>query len=520
MKNNRIKKLVSGVLALSLAVGAFFAPGKNEQIIAGSNKSAVTATATRTQTVTVPAEMGQAKYVFLFIGDGMSHIQVNLAQAFRGTDIKGEIKNSLMNFSEFSVSGVATTHDSTSFCPDSASTATSIAGGVKTHSGVIGLTADLKEEVKTVAQYAKEAGKKVGIISTVTLNHATPAAFYASVESRNSYYEIGEQMAASDFDFFGGGSLKQRTGKEEDKKDLYDLLKEAGYTVTETKEDLEKLKPGQKAYSVTNALQDDGAMTYAIDQNDKDIRLKDLVKKGIELLDNENGFFMMAESGKIDWACHANDAATVVREVLELEAAIQEAVDFYKKHPNETLILVTGDHETGGLTIGYATTGYKTALDMMLKQKSSYIAFDEEFKEAKEANPSMTFTDIIPMVEEKFGLKIDENVKEGDEIKDKFQLTAYELQKLKAAFEESMKDKESRTATQETGVLYGGYEPLSVTLTHLLNNKAGIGWTSYAHTGTPVAVYAEGACAEAFTGYYENTDIFFRMMDAMGLKAE
>lgn len=450
----------------------------------------------------------------------MSHVQVNLAQAFRGTDIKGDIKNSLMNFSEFPITGVATTQDSTSFCPDSASTATSISAGVKTHSGVIGLTADLKTKVKTVAQYAKDAGMKVGVISSVTLNHATPAAFYASNESRNNYYNIGEQMAASGFDYFAGGSLKDRTDKEKDKTDLYEVLKNAGYTVTETKEDFDKLSAGTKAYAVSNALQDDGAMTYAIDQNDSDIRLKDMVKKGIEVLEGDQGFFMMTESGKIDWSCHANDAATTAREVIEFEAAIQEAVNFYNNHKDETLILVTGDHETGGLTIGYATTGYKTALDMMLKQKMSYIAFDEAFKQAKEANPAMTFEEVVPMIKDNFGLVIDEEVKEGDEIKDKFTLSAYELGKLKNAFAESMLEKDARTTTQETGMLYGGYDPLSVTLTHLLNNKAGIGWTSYAHTGTPVAMYAQGAAAETFGGYYDNTDIFGKMMSAMGLQAE
>lgn len=444
----------------------------------------------------------KAKYLFLFIGDGMSHVQANTAQVYRGNQTDGEIDVKLLNFSKFPITGVATTHDSTSFAPDSASTGTSISGGVKTHSGVIGLDVNMANPITSIAELAQQEGKKVGIISSVTLNHATPAAFYANVENRGEYYEIGNQMAQSKFDYFAGGSLGHRTGKEKDQKDLYDVMKEAGYTVTEDKAGFEALKAGDMAYAVSPRLQDSGAMPYTIDQTEEDITLRDYVKKGIEVLgDDEDGFFMMCESGKIDWACHANDAATTVNEVIGFEEAIQEAVDFYNQHPDETLILVTGDHETGGLTIGHATMGYDTALDMMEKQTVSYVQFDEIFTEMKEKNPSLTFEDVKPTITESFGLVINEDIKEGDEITDPFMLSRFELDHLKAAFEESMKEEDARTKTQESYLLYGGYEPLSVTITHILNNKSGIGWTSYSHTGTPVAVYALGQSADSFGGY-------------------
>ena len=93
-------------------------------------------------------------------------------------------------------------------------------------------------------------------------------------------------------------------------------------------------------------------MNYAMDAANGEWQLTDYVKKGIELLNNKKGFFMMTESGKIDWACHANDAAASIHDVLEMSNAVQAAVDFYNAHPNETLILVTADHETGGMAIG------------------------------------------------------------------------------------------------------------------------------------------------------------------------
>jgi alkaline phosphatase len=111
-------------------------------------------------------------------------------------------------------------------------------------------------------------------------------------------------------------------------------------------------------------------MDYELDRAEGEWALADYVEKGIEVLDNDKGFFMMCEGGKIDWACHANDAGSTVSDTLALADAVEVAVDFAKKHPQDTLILVTGDHETGGLTIGYAGTDYDTYLTNLTSQRS------------------------------------------------------------------------------------------------------------------------------------------------------
>ena len=113
-----------------------------------------------------------------------------------------------------------------------------------------------------------------------------------------------------------------------------------------------------KAIVIDETLADDDAMSYDMDLEDGEWGLSDYVKKGIEVLDNDTGFFMMVEGGKIDWACHANDAAATITDTVAMDEAVGKAVDFYNEHPDETLILVTGDHETGGLTIGFAGTDY------------------------------------------------------------------------------------------------------------------------------------------------------------------
>ncbi|WP_307938032.1 alkaline phosphatase [Streptococcus uberis] len=185
----------------------------------------------------------QAKYVFLFIGDGMGVTPVTAAENYLGytKTNKGEVYPTRMNFTEMPVIGLKSQYDCHSFIPDSASTATAFASGIKTQTNTVGLSGDFEKSSDSVAEKAKRAGKSVGILTTVTLNHATPAAFYANAESRSSYYDIGLQMADSNFDFFAGGSLKDRTGKENDQKDLYDVMKEKGYNVVETKAEAEKV---------------------------------------------------------------------------------------------------------------------------------------------------------------------------------------------------------------------------------------------------------------------------------------
>lgn len=465
------------------------------------------------QSNNVTVETGTAKYIFMFIGDGMSYPQINAAQIYNGTiENKEVVELSRLGFTEFPVTGSASTQDSTSFAPDSASTATSIASGVKTHSGVIGLEADKTTEVTTIAEQLKEKGYKVGIVSTVTLNHATPAAFYANVESRNDYYDIALQMADSNFDYFAGGELAQPTGSDNDQRDIYEILEEKGYTVTRDKDEILSLDENSgKVYAINPELVG-GAMEYSIDSDENSLKLKDLVSTGINVLDNEEGFFMMVESGKIDWAGHANDAMSNIQDVAAFDEAIAEAVEFYNEHPDETLIIVTGDHETGGMTLGQATTGYDTAFDLLSNQKMSYEAFDEVLKAYLEANPNATFDDTFSLITENFGL-----VKEGEE-DNLLVLNEYELNKLKAAYEETLKSSDERTQSVETSILYGGYEPLTVTLTHILNNKAGIGWTSYSHTGLPVPVYAIGAGSEAFNGFYDNTDIYKKTAKIAGIE--
>ena len=455
------------------------------------------------KTIRAIAEDASPKYVFMFIGDGMSSPQVNSAQVFNGCNESGLIDLKELTFTQFPVVGIQYTQDATSFAPDSASTATSLSSGFKTHSGVIGMGIDKTTKGTTIAEMLRDKGWKIGIVSTVTINHATPAAYYAHVASRNDYYEIGLQMAASDFDYFGGGSVNQADNGD---KSIYEVLEDNGYLVTNDRDTILSLNSDSgKVYAYSPVLQDDGAMMYALDAEDDQLQLKDFVRKGIDVLDNETGFFMMVESGKIDWAGHANDALANIYDTLAFDEAIQVAVEFAKQHPEETLIVVTGDHETGGMTIGYAATGYDTAFDILRNQKCSFVAFDEMVAERTAAG-DFSFDVLMDMVEENFGLVAPGESAEGEALV----MNDYEYARLQKAYDDAMS---GNVDGYEESLLYGGYNPISVTLTHIINNKAGIGWTSYAHTGLPVPVYAYGEGAEAFIGSYDNTQVALRLMD-------
>ena len=248
------------------------------------------------------------KYVFLFIGDGMGTAQIQSARFYKGTvDNNGAVTEADLSFTSFPQVGSVTTYDSTSFCPDSASTATSIATGHKTESGVINMcpwTRDVPYETIAEKLHAQK-GYKVGVISTVNIDHATPAAFYAHQKTRKNYYQIGVELANSGFEYFAGGEFQKVNG-DGTGPDNHTVAANAGYNVVTTQAGAAALTAGAgKTLIIAENLGDGKAMNYAMDAANGEWQLTDYVKKGIELLNNKKGFFLMTESGKIDWACHA-----------------------------------------------------------------------------------------------------------------------------------------------------------------------------------------------------------------------
>jgi alkaline phosphatase len=459
---------------------------------------------------TATAQGGQAKYVFLFIGDGMAMSQISSTEVYANARSSKDINITKLGFTQFPVAGLTTTYDAGTFITDSASAVTAIATGNKTLSGVLNMDPGKTKTFKTIAEYAHEAGMKVGVVSSVTLDHATPAGFFAKAPSRSNYYDIAVQMVQSGFEYFAGGGLLQPTGKNQDQADVLQMARNAGYTYVNSKAAFNALKPGAaKVLAINSTLQDSGSMPYELDRTTEDLSLADYTRKGIELLsDNSRGFFFMIEGGKIDWACHANDAGAAIHDVIAFDNAVKAALDFARLHPNDTLIIVTGDHETGGMTIGFAGTEYNTFFDKVALQKKSFISFNADVLTPYKKNTPKErakLADLLPAVKDAFGL--DYNA-----------LTDFQKQQLEFAFQRSMGNEIERPVAEDQFLLYGGYEPLTVKITQIMNQTAGIGWTSYAHTGVPVSTFALGVHQELFSGYYDNTDIFRKMASAMNIK--
>ncbi|ACF13156.1 Alkaline phosphatase [Chloroherpeton thalassium ATCC 35110] len=339
------------------------------------------------------------KYMFLFIGDGMAIAQINASEAFLGTDSlrnqKAKYLGSL-NMTSFAAAGMANTQAANRFITGSAAAATALATGHKTSIGTIAKTADHSENLKTIAEMAHETGMKVGIISSVSIDHATPACFYAHENERGNYNNIAAQMALSGFDYFAGGFAKgyfqhyRDKDPEGDGKDIVKEMQNAGYQIVSTKVALQATPKGKKCWAYTS-YDKDAALYYNIDEDKsaRTISLAEFTSEGIRLLNQPNGFFMMVEGGKIDWACHANDAVCAVREVAEFDKAIGEAIKFYESHKKETLIVVTGDHECGGLTLGFAGTGYNSTFQILNHQKISFEEFGEKVASWKKAKGDM-----------------------------------------------------------------------------------------------------------------------------------
>ncbi len=324
-----MKKKLILLLVLVITAG-LFAKGQSESVDSGRDISDA-----------------KAKYVFLFIGDGMAMPQITAAEAYLNAHSGTSPGVEKLSFTQFPAQGLTTTYDAGSFITDSASAGTAIATGSKTLSGVISMDETRTKKLKTIAEYAKESGMKVGIISSVNLDHATPACFYAKEESRNNYLSINMQLANSNFDYFAGGMVRiDKT--PEGQLSAHDMMKKNGWILASSREELNALVPGDKqVYAYYNTSFTRNSLDYAIDMEAEDISLAEYTAKGIELLDNDEGFFMMVEGGKIDWACHANDAAASIHNTLAFDNAVKEAIEFYNAHPDDTIIIVTGDHETG-----------------------------------------------------------------------------------------------------------------------------------------------------------------------------
>ncbi len=445
------------------------------------------------------------KYVFLFIGDGMGFQQVNATQAYLAA-LDSTTGNTHLSFTSFPATGFVTTFAGTRYITCSAAAGTAIASGKKTSIGTIGLNADHTDSLFSIAHHANRVGYKVGVVTSVSIDHATPAAFYAHQPNRDMYHEIGHDLINSGFRFFASGGFRDPMGKksENPRGNFIEMGANNGVLFTSSlslsEDDLANHQT--IVYTAPNAA-GSSTLQYKIDAKPSEVTLAQLTQMGIDVVFNPKGFFMMVEGGKIDWACHDNDAATVIHETLAFSDAISVAYEFYKKHPTETLIVVTSDHETGGMSLGVREHGYESNIALLAKQNVSKEKFDTKLKElAKQHGDKPKFKDVMELIQQGFGLGAPG-----------LDLTKQEVQLLKKSFYNQFYGNTKPKAINED---YNSELTVTMQAIAILNNKAGIGWTSYSHTGSQVPLYAIGAGQELFVGQLDNTQLAPLIAKLMG----
>lgn len=448
---------------------------------------------------------GQAKYVFYFIGDGMGVNQVNGTEMYQAEFQKGIIGVEPLLFTQFPVGTMATTFSATNSVTDSAAAGTALATGEKTYNHAISVDVD-KNPLQTVAEKAKKAGKKVGVTTSVSVDHATPASFYAHQPDRDMYYEIALDLPKANFDFYaGGGFLKPNTTF--DKKEapsIFPIFEQAGYTVARGYQDYkDKAAKADKMILIQREGANPSCLPYALDRKEGDLTLAQITESAIDFLTKgkDKGFFLMVEGGKIDWACHANDAATVFNEVKDMDDAIKVAYEFYKKHPKETLIVVTADHETGGLVLG--TGRYALNLKALQYQKNSTDVLSQRISDLRKAKGNkVTWEDMKALLAEEMGFwkQLPLSWSQERKLRDEFEKS---FVKNKVVFAESM---------------YSKSEPMAACAKEVMNEMAMVGWVSSGHSAGFVPVFAVGAGSHLFGGKIDNTEIPKRIAKAAGYK--
>lgn len=355
--------------------------------------------------------------------------------------------------------GMHRTYSANSEITDSAAAGTAFATGVKTNNGMISTSPDGKE-LKTILEAMEEKGKSSGLVATSTITHATPAVFASHVASRSDESAIAPQLIDNDVDVIMGG------GKKYFPDSLINEAKKDGYQYISSKGDLKRAERSDKLIG----LFADSGMAPELDrETTNEPSLQEMTETALKVLNKDkDGFFLMVEGSQIDWAGHDHDAAWAMKDSEAFEKALESVLEFAKKDKN-TLVVVAGDHDTGGMSVGGNGPG-----DVDL-----------------EVIRNVTAT--------------------GD-----YMVT--QLNSTRSNVKEVVKKYTTLELTDEEAQLIKSSEQPAITINEVVSARANIGWTSLNHTGVDVPLYAYGPGADLFIGLHENTDLPVLMAEALKIK--
>ncbi len=396
------------------------------------------------------------KNIVIMVGDGMGPAYTSAYRYYQDNPDTQEIEQTVFdrllvgNASTYpaAVSGVVT---------DSAAAATALATGVKTYNGAVSVNVD-KKPIPTIMELAKKRGMSTGVAVTSQINHATPAAFLSHSESRRNYDELAKNYLTTDADVLLGGGQRYFPGP------LIDQFKAKGYQYLSDFSKLDQLTTPKVI-----GLFADVQLPWAIDEPEAN-RLSKLTQKALDLLSqNDQGFVLLVEGSLIDWAGHNNDIATAMAEMHEFANAV-EVVEQYIRSNNDTLLVITADHNTGGLSIG---------------ANDQYIWNGQALRNIKN-NPEKIANDAIAVDnwETLIGSRL------GAKLSQEEQVTL------------------SNARMQGANVLH-------VALKKVIDKRSNTGWTTQGHTGGDVQVFASGPASTLFYGHQDNTDIANKLISLL-----
>lgn len=439
----------------------------------------------------------QAKYVFYFIGDGMGMGHVNTTETYRRDILKTDSPLLMLTFP---VAGQVRTYSANSPITDSAAAGTALSTGHKTNNYTVGKDA-AGNDVYSIAGDFINAGRAVGILTSVAGDDATPASFYAHSAARGNKAEISAYAPQSGITFFGAPVFKGMTDDKGNATDWVERMQQSGYTLVHDYDALTAI-PGAEKVLMLAAEPCGEQLGYTLDTNAAGLTLQEMTEAALSVLEKDpDGFFMMVEGGNIDWAAHANDGATVVKEILNFQNAIDVAYRFYTEHPDDTLIIITADHDTGGMALGRIDNPKKPQLALIDAQKISKDRFADRCRNLyKDKSP--TWDEMERFMMDNLGI--------GTAIT----LTPEENEAIRKSFDDTFVT--HRAADQKT--LYNDFNRFTVTLYDILNRHYGIAFTSPSHTANFVPVYAIGEGARAFGASLDNIQIPGLILKAAGLQ--
>ena len=445
-------------------------------------------------TLVLAAGAQNPKYIFYYIGDGMGMGPVVAAETYNRTILKNDKPLTMM---QMPIVGWCMTYSASSKVTDSAAAGTALSAGYKTVNGMLGVTPDTVA-VTSIAKKLKDMGYGIGITTSCAPDDATPGAFYAHVPHRSMFYEIGTAMAGSGYEFFAGAGLR---GLSKDGKDT-DLLKKFAdnkVQIVRGPEEIKNINSRKVLLLNPKGQYDWNDFSFAVDSVKDVLTLPLVAKTCLKHLEktSPDKFFMMVEGGIIDHALHGNDGGTALREVLNFDEALKVAFEFYQQHPDETLIVVTADHDTGGMIMHSGNLGAVSF------QKVSKGAFSEYCKAMVHSRMIYTWDDMRQYLTDNLGFFTHVKISEQQEAE------------LKNMFEQVF-DKRNEAKDEKT--LYADFNAYAVKVFDIFNNAIGLSFSTGGHSGNPVPVFAVGVGAEKFKGFNNNVNIPTAIFDTVNGK--